>query len=331
MHCASVGAAYLIACCPNDDAFNRARVAVPSSIAFASTAFARTARTALCGIALTGAVSAPVRAAEPQAGEMRLAYAFHLGGVRILDAAARLTYGDGRYMIGLNAQTDGFLGQVASWKTDVTAHGRLAPGGLPRPESFRSVSMWRDKPRNTTVEYTPDGTPTVTLAEPPPTQDREPVPDNLKPGTVDPMTAVVAALHAAREGRGCGGKIPVYDGRQRFDLVWNMKGEETLPPSDLSAFSGKAIACDLDFQPVAGRWKQDRPRRDRDEEGRRRSRDVPVTIWLAQAAPDTAPVPVRMEAETNLGKLVVHLAKVDVLPKSAAAGQAPGGTLAASR
>lgn len=268
-------------------------------------------------------------APDARPGDLRLTYSIYLGGIRVLDAEAHLGYGPEAYRIGIKAQTDGFLGQVANWRADVASHGRLAPGGLPRPELYRSISAWRDKPRNTTVEYTADGVPTVTVAEPPPSEDREPVPDNLKPGTVDPMTAVVAALHAAAEGRGCGGTVPVYDGRQRFDLVWETKGEETLAPSDLSAFTGTAIACTLDYEPVAGRWREDRQRRDRDDEGRRRQRDVIVSIWLGEAVADRPPVPVRLEADTNLGKLVVHLSKAQPITE-ASVGQLPTGNLAAS-
>lgn len=273
----------------------------------------------------TGAVQADL---EPRPGDLQLVYSIYLGGVRVLDAQAHLGYEPEQYRIGVKAQTDGFLGQVANWRADVASYGSLAPGGLPRPELYRSISAWRDRPRNTTVEYGTDGAPNVTIAEPPPTEDREPVPDNLKPGTVDPMTAVVVALHAAAEGRGCGGTVPVYDGRQRFDLVWATKGQETLAPSDLSAFSGQAIACTLDYEPVAGRWRQDRQRRDRDDEGRRQ-RDTNVTIWLGEAGDGRPPVPVRLEADTNLGKLVVHLSKVDRVTE-ASVGQLPAGNLAAS-
>ncbi len=257
--------------------------------------------------------AAPARAElGPKPGDWSLGYAVYVGGVHVLDATAHVGLGSSDYRIGLAAATEGFLGRVASWKADVASHGVLEPGaaGPLRPNLFRSHGAWQDKPRNTVVEYTADGLPKVTVADPPPEKDREPVPENLRPNTVDPMSAVVVVLQAVAQGQGCKATVPVYDGRQRYDLSFTPKGTEDIAKSDLSVFAGPAQACGLDFKPVAGRWKEDRARRDRDEEGRRRNpRDV--TLWVAPAQADRPPLPVRLESDSPLGKVVVHLSRLE--------------------
>lgn len=251
----------------------------------------------------------------------RLTYRIYVGGVHMLDATAHIGLGRDRYRVGLQAATDGFLGRVADWRTDIVATGSIAADGALRPALYRSVGAWRGEPRNTTLEYDADGTPRLTVAEPPPEEDREPVPDGMRPGTVDPMTAMVAAVQAVAAGRGCDATVPVYDGRQRYDLTFVPKGTETLAATDLSAFAGEAQLCGFEYKQLSGAWKGEDRRHSRDD-GERRGRDErdgrDIAVWMATAAPGAPPVPVRAQGGSFLGTIMVHLARIE----PAAAGSA---------
>lgn len=251
-------------------------------------------------LALASLAAAPVVAAE-----MSLTYSLHVGGVHVLDADARLGLGPDGYQAGMAMQTDGFLGQVAAWKTDIRAQGRWA-GPLPRPHRFTAHGSWRDEPRLTTVDYTPDGLPTLTLADPVPEKEREPVPEELRRDTVDPVSAVVAVLDRVAKQGDCDLTVPVYDGRQRYDLIFATAGETVLEASDLSIHAGRALSCTVRYKPLAGRWKQARPQRDRDREGAAR-KDTPVMLYIAPIADGGPPVPVRLEMDSPLGAVKLHL------------------------
>lgn len=255
---------------------------------------------ALLPASFAGAADAP--------DNLSLTYAVHVGGVHVLDADADMAMGPDGYRAGLRMETDGFLGRVAQWKTDVRAQGQMAAGLLPRPRQFTAHGSWRDQPRLTTVDYTPDGTPTLTLADPEPEKDREPVPADLRLGTVDPVSAIVAVLDQVAKAGNCDITVPVYDGRQRYDLVFATQGETVLEASSLSIYAGPATACTVRYKPLAGRWKENR-QRDRDREGARQ-RDIPVTLYLAPAMEGGPPVPVRLEMDSMLGAVKVHLAAV---------------------
>ncbi|MBP7336601.1 DUF3108 domain-containing protein [Niveispirillum sp.] len=242
-----------------------------------------------------------------KADSLSLTYAVHVGGMHVLDADADMALGPDGYRAGLKMETDGFLGRVAQWKTDVRAQGHLS-GPLPRPRQFTAHGSWRDQPRLTTVDYTPDGVPTLTLADPEPEQDREPVPADLRLGTVDPVSAIVAVLDQVAKKGDCNITVPVYDGRQRYDLVFATQGETVLEASSLSVYAGPATACSVQYKPLAGRWKENRSR-DRDREGAKR-KDVPVTLFIAPAVAGGPPVPVRLEMDSMLGAVKVHLAAV---------------------
>lgn len=257
--------------------------------------------------------------ADGAAPGVKLDYALYVGGVGVLDFSASYRASDVSYRLHLKAATEGFLGQVANWSADISAEGRRLPGELPRPALYRSISSWRDKPRNTTVEYGADGQPTVTVADPPPSKDREPVPPELRRETVDPLSAVVAVLADVAEGRGCGRTVPVFDGRQRYDLIFADGADVTLAPTDVSAYSGSAVSCAVQYRSIAGRWREDTGRRDRDDEGRSRRRNAQdVRVWIAPPGPDLRPVPVKLEANTPLGRLVIHLSKATPETKAAA-------------
>ncbi|HYE50954.1 MAG TPA: DUF3108 domain-containing protein [Azospirillaceae bacterium] len=265
----------------------------------------------LAALALPGAASA-----EPV--PLEADYTVHVGGVEVLRPKARVEMAQGRYRLALSAETEGMLGRFAAWKADIEAVGALADGPLPRPERYRSDSVWREQPRLTVLDYAGGGAPRVT-ADPPPEKEREPVPDALKPGTVDPMSATVAVLDALGDGRGCGGTLPVYDGRQRYDLVLTPLGTETLATSELAAYAGPAEACRLEFRPVAGRWKE-QGRRDRDGD-RPRQRQAETKVWFARAHEGGPPLPVRVEMSGFLGAVVIHLSRV--APATAEAQAAP--------
>lgn len=253
--------------------------------------------------------TAPATSAQP--GDLGLSYAIYVGGVHVIDASAHIGPLAEMYRVGLSLQTDGFLGRIASWKTDVRAHGRLDGMGMPQPVRFTAHGAWRDEPRLTTLDYPGTGAPLLSLADPAPEKDREPVPDELRQGTLDPVSAIVAVLDRVGRGGTCDLTVPVYDGRQRYDLAFSDRGQDQVPASDLSVFSGPARRCAVTYKPLAGKWKESRPdRRDRDGEGARRA-GREVTLWVAPATPGGPAVPVRLEMDSPLGPVMVHLAKLD--------------------
>jgi hypothetical protein len=252
--------------------------------------------------------TAPATSAQP--GDLGLTYAIYVGGVHVIDAGAHIGPLADMYRVGLALQTDGFLGRIANWKTDVRAFGRLG-AALPQPVRFTAHGAWRDEPRLTTLDYPAGGAPLLSLADPAPEKDREPVPKDLRQGTLDPVSAIVAVLDRVGRGGTCELTVPVYDGRQRYDLAFTDQGQDQVAASDLSVFSGPARRCSVAYKPLAGKWKENRPdRRDRDGEGARRA-GREVTLWIAPATPGGPAVPVRLEMDSPLGPVMVHLAKLE--------------------
>jgi hypothetical protein len=99
--------------------------------------------------------------------------------------------------------------------------------------------------------------------------------------------------------------VKVFDGRRRFDVAVADGGQQTLRVSAYNLFHGPARRCEITLKPVGG--------------FRLSGRDLKafprhMTIFLAPLAPDGRPVPVRIETETDLGALRLHLIDADPPP-----------------
>jgi hypothetical protein len=77
-------------------------------------------------------------------------------------------------------------------------------------------------------------------------------------------------------------------------------GEEDVPPSSRSSFSGRALRCDFTDQTLAGF-----------RTGSGRDDDLRLhhgTIWLTQVLPDGPRLPVRVSVETRwMGDATIYL------------------------
>jgi len=98
-------------------------------------------------------------------------------------------------------------------------------------------------------------------AEPPllPLPDRIPVSDADRRGVVDPMTSALTRVGGNGDPinpDACQRKVPVFDGRVRYDLGSQFKRIETVKAE--KGYEGPAIVCALYFTPISG-YVPDRP------------------------------------------------------------------------
>jgi hypothetical protein len=267
------------------------------------------------GIPLTAAALAavlvlagPAAAEEGGAERLRLAYAIYAGGFDVLDATVLLDYAGRRYGVTVAARTEGLIGTLVPWQVEASSRGVLtsAPTGAPAgsramPERHRLDGTLRGEPRRVRLDYDRSGGVAAALVPPVEEEDRDPVPVELTRNTVDPLSAAIGALSAASAGQGCTGTAPVYDGRRRYDLKFQQRGQRVLEPSRYSSFSGTAEVCEITWTLLAGRSRNPRHRDDRT--GRR----APLQVLLAPVVANGPKVPVRIEGESAFGSLVIHL------------------------
>ena len=73
-------------------------------------------------------------------------------------------------------------------------------------------------------------------------------------GVVDPMSGAFLSAHSENPNgdlKVCNQTLPVFDGRQRFDLVLTPKRAVNVQRSATSGYTGPAVICRVKFIPIA--------------------------------------------------------------------------------
>lgn len=215
-------------------------------------------------------------------------------GIRVLEMHSLLEENPGRYAVSVNYATTGLAGMVVDQKTYAVAHGMLVPGSA-IPASFRNQTKRNGVERSSQVSYSANGTVQGSSNPPPATVV---APDAAR-GTVDNLSAYLRLERQLATKGTCAMTVPVFDGRQRYDLVFTDAGQQMLAPEGGQNFEGAAIACKM-------------TRYDRQvEEAEKDDGASSGTIWYARLIPGSDMMfPVRMKLSTQIGDVDAYLAEL---------------------
>ncbi len=254
-------------------------------------------------IFVTGTAGSAAAAASER---LVLSYELWKGGFHALDLEAGLSQGSQDYSVDFVARTRGFIGWLYPYLLEGEADGTLGGASL-RPNRFATLARSRDDESRRAISYLDNGS-LRTWSDPPGTaeEDEEAVPTTMRQDTLDPASAIVAVIDAVTRNGRCDGAYPVYDGARRYDLNVSLVGPSPLAPSRYSTYSGPATLCRVAVDKLSGF-------RDKPTKG---GMPAVIKVWLASVADTRPAVPVRLEGESDLGSLVIHLVNAKVEPDS---------------
>jgi hypothetical protein len=257
----------------------------------------------------TSAAPDQVASHEPASAQrLGLDYTVYFGGLHVLDLGVAVGLGARTYDVTSNIRTVGIARWWAPWDSVATTEGRL-DGLQVEPQRHRMEGELRGHRRTVAIDFRGSDVADVRL-DPPPAhdEDRDPVTPAEMKGTLDPSSALLAMSRRVAADGGCTGRVPVFDGRRRYDVVVVDRGTERLSAGDSDRFSGPALRCDFTFVPIAGY-----ARHSTDPE-HLKYRVRTGHAWFAEIVPGEPAVPVRIEMQGDVAVTVVHLRRVQPPP-----------------
>jgi hypothetical protein len=236
--------------------------------------------------------------AASTAAAAELNYSLYVLGLPLGVATIKLDLATPAYRAELRFHTTGIADVFVGDRVEEHTSGRFESD---RPSPAEYLSTGRRNAIDRIVGMTwRDGTPVITTLTPPNNTEREDVPVALLAHAVNPLDAIVLLLRqVARTGR-CEASSRAYDGRRLQLLEARTSGEEDIPPSGRSSFSGRALRCDFTDKTLAG-FRLGSGREDdlREHHG---------SVWLAPVAPAGQKLPVRASLETRwFGDATIYL------------------------
>lgn len=221
---------------------------------------------------------------QAPAQPLRAVYEVYAAGMTVLEVEAVLDMREQGYAAVTSLRTRGLASVFLPGEQLTRVEGGWA-GTIPAPRRFLAEGTWRGRFRRILLDWQ-GSEPRIRELLPPNEEEREPVPEALRRGTVDSLSALALLSRTVSESGHCDGAVPVFDGRRRMDYRSRTEGREVIRPWR-SAWHGTALRCGFEHRLVAGfRRDQDREEATTPQRG---------TAWIASPWPGAPAIPVRVE------------------------------------
>ena len=209
----------------------------------------------------------------------------------------------GRYVLDGNAEISALLGAF-KWQGLSRASGAVA---AQRAEPAAYTFDFRSSSKTGAIKmaFKKGSVQTVSASPPsPPSEDIVPLESRHLKDVLDPLSAVLA-LTRADAGDPCRQRLPVFDGKQRFDLVMSPLGERPLVEKRPSGQPGTLTVCEMRYQPIAG-YKAG-------AETEELARTMKIEIALRPVPSANLMVPHEIKIPTLVGSAVLSLDRIEIM------------------
>lgn len=264
-------------------------------------------------------------------------YGFYWKGILVASAETGTFISDEAYDLSINFRMRGIAKIFSNGRSALTARGHFDENGAPVPVRYTSDGRWDGKDYAQTLTFDENGVlvdqqldwPKKWLEE----NKREPVPDEMQVGP-DPVSVIIQLIQTPITIAADGTPIVVrtFDGDSVMDWLVSCEPEPViLEESGKSPFSGAAHECGFSAELKAGerilteKQKKKAEKRRRKEEKRRakgkEDEEKPPKLWVQPVAGGQYYLPVRAEATTGMGRVVMHLKNLNITDADVSASQ----------
>jgi hypothetical protein len=186
-------------------------------------------------------------------GKFQAQYVVSLAGVTIGTGSWMAEVGEDTYTTEANGRVAGILRVFGDAKGSAAARGIIKDGRL-MPTSYAGHLISEEGDEGVRMSLNV-GVVTELTAEPPspPDPDSVPVTDADRRGVIDPISAGLIPVIGTGDvisAAACERTLPVFDGRQRFDIALAFKRMDKVSPE--KGYRGPAVVCTVRYEPRAG-------------------------------------------------------------------------------
>jgi Protein of unknown function (DUF3108) len=238
-------------------------------------------------------------------GKLDASYTISFARIRVGDIAATGVFGESEYAISARGRAGGIMKVLVDGEASFSTHGTIKDG-YPVPTTFTSKIVSDAETSDVTMVLDEGSVKELAATVPPPKSDRVPVTQTNRQGIVDPLTAVLFSAAAAGEGLArdvCRHTLPIFDGRQRYDLKLAFKRMDKVTAE--KGYAGPVVVCSVSYEPIAGH-RPSTPLIKYLSEGRE------MEMALAPVAGTRLLAPFRMLVESALANLVIEANQFEV-------------------
>ena len=250
---------------------------------------------------LSAAVAAPNQPATVDAIYRISFNGFHLGSFEF-----HSTVSGRHYALSGRAELSALLGAF-KWRGNTSSSGSVR-SGYPLPSAYAFNFKSHTKRGDLVMNFAHNKV-TKVAARPPikPSRGRVPVRRQHLTSVLDPLSAIMA-ITAVKGGKfaiakPCKRTIKVFDGKQRFNLVFSPKNKVKLNKAS-RGFSGIAHVCRIQYVPIAGH-KMNR-------ETKYMAHSRAIEIWLVPAPRARIFVPYHIVLPTVAGFAAITARRVHI-------------------
>ena len=278
-------------------------------------------RPALCSlyVALAGVTLLAAPECAQAQGKLDAQYMVTLSGVQIGKGRWLVDIGENRFSAAATGAAAGLLRLFASGDGASSSQGMMV-AGMPVSTGFLATVNTAKTKEEFRIKLESGEAKEFSVLPPPPLDNaRVPLTEAHRRGVTDPMTASLIAVPGKGVVLGpqaCPAKLPIFDGRYRYDIQLAFKRIDQIATG--KGYAGGAVVCGVTFVPIAG-YVPDKPglkyvMAQRDME-----------IWLAPIAGTRVVVPYRVWVPTPLGPGIMQATEFvsTATPRAATASAKP--------
>lgn len=255
-------------------------------------------RTAALVLAIAAVMPARVYAAEAWPAKVDARYALKFNGIRVGHIAFSSQAGPQSYSLESTGEVSVLFGAI-KWAGTSHVTGAVELSG-PAPKAYGFE--WKKNKKGGTISlgFT-DHKATQVSVEPPAGVGPEfiAITDKHKTDVLDPMSAIMA-LTRAGAAEPCEKRVHVFDGKQRFDVVFNPKHRITIAATQPGATASAGFVCRVTYEPIAGH------RNNADQRAYASNRDAEVVLRRLPGTDLLVPHSVTVPTTWGTGTMVIE-------------------------